>query len=475
MIATLLAPISISFNSLSQLSWIATTYLIGMSAVIPVTGHLSDIFGRRNSLLVVNVIFTIGCLICGLSPKLWVLLLGRSIAGFGGGAMLSITNFIECDLVPLRTRGITEGLGGIIYGVGIAVGGLFGGGINDAIGWKWAFLIQVPMMVVTTIVAWALINIPRKASDSSSWRRADYVGGTAIVAAIVFLQLGLGSGGNTHSWNSAMVLTCLPLAACCFAVFVIWDLRFAKEPLIAMYLLRQRNVLCSNICYFCTLMSLFSIEFYVPIYLQMLGHSTTATGLRFLPQAVGAAAAGIVAGLVVKWTGKYYWLNALSQTFAVLGSGLLLTLKTSSSQWPVFVFLGLTGIGFGASWVTVLMGSLSSVPDDQQATVQSAGFCFRSFGMSVGLTISTAVFQHYLKTGLLSAFHGQASGDSLVGTLRTDFNALQSLDPAQKALGQEAYMRALHIVFWLTTAESLVAGIASLLMTENKLSKSSEG
>jgi hypothetical protein len=174
-------------------------------------------------------------------------------------------------------------------------------------------------------------------------------------------------------------------------------------------------------------------------------------------------------GLVIKWKGKYYWLNALAQTFSVLGSGLLLTLKTSSPQWPVFVFLGLTGIGFGASWVTVLMGVLSSVTDDQQATVQSAGFCFRSFGMSVGLTISTAVFQHYLKTGLLSSFRGQARVDSLVEILWTDFNALQSLDPAQRALGQEAYMKAIHIVFWLTTAESLVAGTASLLITENKL------
>lgn len=74
-----------------------------MSTVIPVTGHLSDIFGRRNSLLVVNLIFTIGCLICGLSPKLWVLLLGRSITGFGGGAMNSITAIIESDLVPHGT------------------------------------------------------------------------------------------------------------------------------------------------------------------------------------------------------------------------------------------------------------------------------------------------------------------------------------------------------------------------------------
>jgi MFS family permease len=474
MIATILGPISISFDSLSQLSWIATTYLIGMTAVFPVMGHLSDIFGRRNSLLVVNVIFTVGALICGLSPRLWVLLLGRSVSGCGGGAMVSITSIIESDLVPLRNRGITEGLGGVVYGVALAGGGLFGGGINDTLGWKWAFLIQVPIMVTSTVMLWALIKIPRKESNTSSWRRVDYVGGTAIIAAVVFLQLGLASGGNTHSWTSAIVVAGLPVAAFCFTVFIVWDLKFAKEPLIPMHLLRQRNVLCSNVSYFCVLMSYTSIEFYTAIYLQMLGHTPTATGLRFLPQAVGTAAATMGAGFLIKWTGKYYWLNVVSQTFFILGSGLLLTLKTSSPQWPIFVFLAFTGVGFGATWVTVLMGVLSSVTDDQQASVQSAGFCFRTFGMSVGLTVSTAVFQHYLKTGLLFAFRGQAGEDNLVARLRTDFNALQYLKPAQKALGQEAYMRALHVVFWLTTAEILVGGLASLLMTENKLDDSAE-
>jgi len=91
----------------------------------------------------------------------------------------------------------------------------------------------------------------------------------------------------------------------------------------------------------------------------------------------------------------------------------------------------------------------------------------------VGLTISTAIFPHYLKTKLLSAFSGKANGNTLVASLRTDFNALQSMDPAQKVLGQEAYMTALYFVFWLTTAESLVSGIASPVITENEISERS--
>jgi len=470
MIATLLGPISTSFNSLSNLSWIATTYLIGMSASNPISGHLTDIFGRRNVLIAVSIIFIIGTLICGLSPQLWVLLLGRSIEGFGGGAMQSIASFIESDLVPLRNRGITEGLGGIVYGVAIAVGGLYGGGINDAIGWKWAFLIQVPIVAVLTLAAWFLVHIPVKKSDLSSLRRFDCVGSVAILSAIVLLQLGLQSGGNTHSWKSPLVSASLPLAAACFVVFVVWDLKFAKEPLVPIRLLGQRNLFLSCIFYFSALMSYFTIEFFVPIYLQMLGHSTTATGLRFIPQAFGAAAAIIIAGVGVKSTGKYYWLNAVAQVFGILGSGLLLILETGSPSWYPFLFLAFTGVGFGGSWVTVLMGVLSSVTDDQQATVQSAGYCVRSVGMTVGLTVSTAVFQKILKDSLWSAFGREPGAEALIENLRSDFNALQSLDPGSKKLAQEGYMHALHVVFWIATAEVITAAIASMFMKENKIS-----
>ncbi|KAL8791631.1 MAG: hypothetical protein Q9195_005780 [Heterodermia aff. obscurata] len=445
-----------------------------MSAVHPVTGHLSNIFGRRNALLVVNIVFIVGTLICGLSPKLWVLLLGRSIEGLGGGSMASVTAFIETDLVPLRNRGITEGLGGVIYGVAIGVGGLFGGGVNDHVGWKWAFLIQVPIIAASTILVCFLVKIPKKKSDISSLRRVDYVGGFSIIASIVLLQLGLDTGG-TRSWASPVVLASLPLAGACFITFMVWDLKFAQEPVIPLRLLTQRNVWLSNAFYFFALMSYFTIEFYVPIYLQVLGHTPTATGLRFLPQAAGAAIATFAAGVGVKLTGKYYWLNAIAQVFSVLGSGLLLTLNTDTAGWCPFVFLAFTGIGFGASWVTVLMGVLSSIDDEQQATIQSAGYAVRSVGMTVGLTVATAVFQQLLKSALATRFASLPGTNVPVSALRSDFNALQGLDPVSRNAARGAYMEALHAVFWITTAESVIAGVASMLMKENFIPDSLKG
>lgn len=348
---------------------------------------------------------------------------------------------------------------------------LYGGGINDTIGWKWAFFIQIPVTIFLAIGAWFLLKIPEEKTNISSLRRLDYVGGTAILFAIILFQLGLQSGGNSHSWKSTLVLVSLPLSLVSFIIFLVWDIYFAERPLLPMKLLFIRNLYLSSAFYLMNSMSYFTIEFYMAIYLQVIGHSPTASGLRFIAQAFGVAASTMLAGIIVKVTGKYYWLNVLAQIFAILSASLLLLLEVSSPSWYPFVFLGISGAGFGISWVTVLMASLSSTTDDQQASVQSAGYFFRFTGMALGMTISTAVFQKVLKDGLRSSFGDEVGAESLLNTLQTDFNAVQSLTFLMKQKAQEYYMKALHAVFYIAIAEAAIAAIASLFFKENELPK----
>jgi MFS family permease len=401
MTAVLLAPISTSFNSFTNLSWIATTYLIGVSAAQPVVGHLTDVFGRREALIAANATFALGSLICGLSRNLPTLLAGRSIQGFGGGAVGTIAAVIETDLVSLRNRGATEVIGGILCGVCLAAGGLFGGGLNDAIGWRWAFLIQVPMMVVSTAVIWILVRVPKSSkSNVSSFKRIDYVGLISILVSVVMLQIGIDSGGNTLPWTHPLVLTSFPLAFVALVIFVIWDLFYALEPVIPIRLLKQRNIAFSCILYFFTLASYYSNIYYLPIYLQARGYSTTQAGLRFITQGAGTAVSLFGAGLLIKRTGRYYHLNVAAMVVIVTGSGLLIMLRLDTGAWAPFVFLGLLGAGFGAQWVATLMALLSSITNEQQAVLQSSTYLVRCLGMVVGFAISSAGFQKVLKKKL---------------------------------------------------------------------------
>lgn len=239
-----------------------------------------------------------------------------------------------------------------------------------------------------------------------------------------------------------------------------------------MKLLSIRNLYLSSAFYLMNSISYFTIEFYMAIYLQAIGHSPAASGLRFIAQAFGVAASTMFAGIIVKITGKYYWLNVLAQIFAILSASLLLLLEVSSPSWYPFVFLGISGAGFGISWVNLLMASLSFTTDDQQASVQSAGYFFRFPRMALGMTVSTAVFQHVLKDGLRSSFGDEVGGESLLNSLQTDSNVVQSLAFPEKQKAQEDYMKALHVVFYIAIAEAAIAAIASLFFKENELPKS---
>ena len=141
-IATLSAPISASFNSLSLLSWLASAYFIANAAVQPLSGRLTDILSRRTGLIFSNVFFAAGNLICGLATSQWLMIFGRVIAGMGGGGLTAISTFVGSDLVPLRRRGVWQGFGNLCFGLGAGLGGVFGGWINDTWGWRKAFLIQ---------------------------------------------------------------------------------------------------------------------------------------------------------------------------------------------------------------------------------------------------------------------------------------------------------------------------------------------
>lgn len=167
-IATLSAPISASFNSLSLLSWLASAYLIANAALQPLSGRLTDIFSRRTGLIFSNVFFAAGNLICGLATSEWVMIFGRVVAGMGGGGLTAISTFVGSDLVPLRRRGVWQGFGNISFGVGAGLGGVFGGWINDTWGWRKAFLIQYVFLGNVIIVLHFLHNARLLSAEPTS-------------------------------------------------------------------------------------------------------------------------------------------------------------------------------------------------------------------------------------------------------------------------------------------------------------------
>ncbi|KAL5336669.1 major facilitator superfamily domain-containing protein [Aspergillus crustosus] len=469
-VATLTGPISSSFNSLPLLSWLATAYLISNAACQPLSGRLTDIFSRKTGLLFSNVVFAAGNLICGLAQKQWTIILGRVVAGIGGGGLLAIATFVTSDLVPLRKRGVWQGIGNICFGLGSGLGGVFGGWINDTLGWRWAFLIQVPCIVISAIlVALTLKKIPAKDPHKDKLKRVDFLGAITLVTALVLLLFGLNTGGNQLPWTHPLILTTLPLAAVVFGVFIYIEANIATEPVIPVRLLLNRTVLSACLTNWFTTMNVYGLLFYLPIFFQVQGSSATAAGARLIPQAIGTSIGSLGSGALMRLTGRYKIYSHITMLLLVVSSALICTLKPgASTALPLLYFL-LSGTAYGSMLTITLVALISAVDHDHHAVITSASYAFRSTGSSIGITIASSVFQNVLKSGLWSRFGDRDHAREIISRLRDSLGEIQKA-PADWIPGiVNAYMDSLRATFITLLGLAILAALVSIGMREHRL------
>ncbi|OTA61226.1 MFS general substrate transporter [Hypoxylon sp. EC38] len=464
-IATLSAPISSEFRSLSLLSWLATAYLISNAACQPISGRLTDIFGRGPGLVFSNIFFAAGNLICGLAQDANVMILGRVVAGIGGGGLMSISTFLGTDLVPLRNRGVIQGIGNICYGAGAMLGGVFGGLVNDnsAWGWRLAFLVQVPPVLVSACLVAYLVRVPPKVSEKSYLARIDFTGAFSLIIFLVLLLLGLNAGGNLVPWIHPLPLTTLPLSLVAFVAFILWEAR-AKQPVIPVRLLLDRTVftacMTNLLCCMVNMMALF----YTPIFMQSSrGSSATDAGLVILFSPIGICICSVGSGLIMKKTGRY----AVSLQLASVV--ILTTLDENSPEWPLMIAFLLLGSGQGAMLTTTLLACLAAVDHSHQATVTSATYAFRSVGGTVGITIASAIYQNVLKTQLWERFGDLPGAADEIRRIRDDLDELKHLPEGWHDGVIASFMEAFRSVWFTMLGLSILGLISVSLMKQHKL------
>ena len=372
-IATLSGPISSEFNSLGLLAWLATAYLIANAACQPIAGRLTDIFGRRLGLALSNVFFAVGNLLCGLATNQYVMILGRVVAGIGGGGMISIATFLTSDLTPLRKRGIMQGIANLWFGAGAMLGAVIGGLLHDHtnIGWRLAFLVQVPPALLLVLAVWMLVKVPHKQSDKTYLAQIDFLGVFFTSSFLILLLLGLSTGGNLVPWTHPLPLTTLPLSILSFAAFLWWEWK-VEQPIIPVRLLRDRTVLAACLASLFISMLLMTATFYVPLYRQVLGDSTTTAGLKFLSSPLGGSIGALGTGYAMAWTGRYRRLGVLGGLALTVGAILLTFQNENSPAFLTCVALFLVGGGFSTVLTTATVSCLAAVDHSQQALVTSA-------------------------------------------------------------------------------------------------------
>ncbi|KAJ8103079.1 major facilitator superfamily domain-containing protein [Lipomyces tetrasporus] len=484
-VATLLSHIASEFDGFRNESWIATAYLIACAAFQPLYGKLTDIFGRKPGLMFSNITFGVGCVACGLATNLWFLVFARVVAGIGGGGLTALSTITLSDLVPLRRRGVLQGFGNIMFGSGAALGGIFGGAVTAAFGWRWAFLLQVPLIVLSTFAIWFLLDLPVKdhylsddealegetelAREERLLGRIDFTGAATLVLSLIVFLFAVSIGGNQLPWTHPVVLISLPISLALLALYIYIELRVAREPIIPVQLLKDRTIFGAAFCNWFMTMSVYSLLFYIPLYfVSVRDVSETRAGSSLVSNFVGVAVGSFGSGIYMRATGLYYNIALLSAGLYIVGTGLICTLGLDTSMFAVIFYTFLPGAAYGSLLTITLIALIAAVPQEFQAVTTSIQYGFRGTGSTLGVAIASSVFQNVLGSSLRQHVFG-SDAEEIINRILESVDEVKTLPSYLIPVVREAYLDASRAVFVLCCVLGVATAASTMLMREHVL------
>lgn len=290
-----------------------------------------------------------------------------------------------------------------------------------------------------------------------------------LILSLVLLLLGVNSGGNIVSWTHPLVLTTIPLSMVSLGIFIYIEKSHAVEPIIPVQLMLDRTVFSACLTNWLDSMCIFSILFYVPIYFQVRGFSTTQAGVRLIPHSIGAGIGSIGSGLVMRLTGRYYLLNLGIQVIFVVGLIIASTFSLSTSNWASELSLLLSGMGYSGMLTVTLLAFIAAVEHRDQAVVTSASYAFRSTGSSIGITIASAVFQNILDVKLRARLGHLPGAADVIAKLRDNLEEIRRVPRGWEGIVTGVYIDALRGVFLTTLGIGVLGLLVSVIMREHVL------
>ena len=401
------------------------------------------------------------------------MILGRALAGLGGGGLNTISTIVASDLIPLRQRGLWQGVSNVCWGLGNGLGGVFGGFLNDVWDWKLAFLIQIPLTVASLIMV--TIHLEKHSTGvskpkTSKLKRVDFLGSFLLVGTLVLLLLGLNSGGNIVSWHHPLVLTSLPLSAILLIAFIVVEEKFAPEPVIPVRLILNQTVASACLTNWFFLMIAYALDFYVVVFFRVRGLSATEAGACLIPFSITTAAGSLLAGIITSKSGRYKALNIAILCLMLLATVLVATSAFYLPIWTTVLALGVAGIAIGGMLTVTLVALIGAVSHEEQALVTSLSYAFRSTGSVIGVAMASAVFQNVLSSQLWVNFGSRTDAEELISRLKNSLHEIKVLPMEDQPLVKGSYMRALQAVFLTLVGLAVLGLISGALMRELKLS-----
>jgi DHA2 family multidrug resistance protein len=385
--------------TLADVGWVVTGYAMASVVMIPLSAWLGDRFGQRAYFIFCLAGFTAASMLCGLAPTLPVLVVARLLQGLLGGGLLPKAQAILFQSVPPALQPTAQASFGMVVLVGPALGPTLGGLLTDTLGWRWIFFINLPLGLLTVLLALAFLepDPPSRreapAPSRSTGARIDWTGILLLTLSLASLQVVLEQGHQLDWWESPLIRTLAMLAAVSLPVFIWWELR-QRSPAVDLRVLRHRSLAAGSAFSFVLGMGLYGTVFMVPIFAQsVLRYTATQTGFLVLPGALASGVAMALLGRVVSRIDPRLLLASgalgMVATMAFL-SGIGPDTGADALWWPL-IFRGVTTV---MMFLPLSLATLGPLP--RQEVGAGSGFynLTRQLGGSLGIALLTLTLDH---------------------------------------------------------------------------------
>lgn len=374
--------------TLSEISWVVSSYAVANVIILPLTAWLGDRFGKKRYFIFSMAAFTIASMLCGVATNLPLLIVARVLQGLGGGGLLAKAQAILFETFPKEEQAMAQALFGVVVIAGPAIGPTLGGYIVTNLDWRWIFFINLPVGIVAVMMSAAFL--PEDKKDKKPAHGIDWTAIAMLAVGLGCLQTMLEEGQDEDWFQSRFIVALFVTAIVSLTAFVIRELEH-PHPVVDLRVLRYRSLWAGSILSVVVGMGLYGAMFSVPIFAQSILRLTSQqTGMLLLPGAITSAFMMPIAGkLLQKFDPRHLLaIGSVILIFAVWQLGRL-TPQTGSDDffWPLVI----RSIGTPLMFLPLSMAALGSIPKEEVGAATGFYNLTRQLGGSIGVAILTAI------------------------------------------------------------------------------------
>ena len=458
--------------STDESTWVLTSYLVANGIILPLSGWLAGVMGRKNFFLACIAGFTASSFACGASSSLAMLIVFRLIQGAAGGGLQPTQQAILVDLFPISKRGQVFALTGITMIVAPILGPTLGGWITDNFSWRWIFYINLPVGIFAFLMVLRYVEDPPHAKAKGAMK-VDYWGLGLIGIGLGALQIMLDKGQQDDWFDSNFIVAMVALSVACLGGAILWLLR-QEDPLVDLHLLRDRGFAMSCILIFVTGFVLYGGSTLLPLLLQShFGYNATLAGLVLSPSALIVL---FLMPIVGKLVSKVPARNLVILGLLLCGFGMWLTTHlTPQSDYHAFLIMRFFQV-LGLPFLFIPISTLAflNIPKEKSSKASALFSLFRNIGGSFGIAMAIAhIARRAQFHQQVLAAHASTSSPVLQEALAHGTRVTGSLEGAQQhlygeLLVQSSIMGYVDTFALLALLMAISAVVATILLPKNK-------